>query len=499
MVTRRTGPTRTRPRAPTAGSRSGGPTTAPRLRADRVTRARPARRPVARHSLAGLDAERADPHPHRARQLLPVRVRPDRPALRPPGRARPVRDPLRRAQLGGPGRPPRRARLARRRAGARAVRDRRARACAATGSCRGRRASSTSRPPIAELLGCAPARRRHATSRARTATSRDRRARRRGRAAAARRRLPVRRHQPQRALRHGRARRGAERRPADRDGHRVRSRRDGGAARRSRSPTTRRSSPARIPGHHGILHNAWYDRAQRRAGHHQLAGHVAVGDGAPHAGRRVDPRRRAPHVARRVHRVGQRAVRHRRRLLDVRLLPPRRGAADPRATRSACRTPPSGSCARRRTTRGRRSSTTWASSRPSASGAATTATQSYPHAAVHVVQLHAHRLRDARGRPALGDRGRVGPRLRRAGSARCSTRSSAPACSTTPRSCSSPTTAWRRTIPRCSGDWDVALRDAGIAVPRRGLRLPLPRRGLERPQTGRAPDGPGRRPCRCRT
>ena len=34
-------------------------------------------------------------------------------------------------------------------------------------------------------------------------------------------------------------------------------------------------------------------------------------------------------LARRVHRVGQRAVRHRRRLLDVRLLPPRRGAADP--------------------------------------------------------------------------------------------------------------------------------------------------------------------------
>src|SRR5207237_152887 len=36
-----------------------------------------------------------------------------------------------------------------------------------------------------------------------------------------------------------------------------------------------------------------------------------------------------------------------------------------------------------------------------------------PGAALHVVQLHAHRLGDARGRPALGDGGRVGPRQRR--------------------------------------------------------------------------------------
>ena len=36
------------------------------------------------------------------------------------------------------------------------------------------------------------------------------------------------------------------------------------------------------------------------------------------------------------------------------------------------------------------------------------------------------------------------------------------ACSTTARSCSSPTTAWRRTIPAVRGDWDVALRAAGV-------------------------------------
>ena len=91
----------------------------------------------------------------------------------------------------------------------------------------------------------------------------------------------------------------------------------------------------RLPGHHGILHNAWFDRAPRRAGDHQLPGHVAVGDGPPHAGGRVPARRHPPRPARRVHRVGERALRPRCRLLDLRLLPPRRGAADPRVTRGA--------------------------------------------------------------------------------------------------------------------------------------------------------------------
>ncbi len=61
------------------------------------------------------------------------------------------------------------------------------------------------------------------------------------------------------------------------------------------------------PGHHGILHNAWYDRA-RATDHHQLVGHVADRDGPPHAGHGIDPRRGAPHVAGRFHRVGERAV-----------------------------------------------------------------------------------------------------------------------------------------------------------------------------------------------
>ena len=211
------------------------------------------------------------------------------------------------------------------------------------------------------------ARRRHATSRCRTATSLDDVLDRSSRPQP-RRRLPVRRHQPQRALRHGRARRGAERRAAHRDGHRVRARRDGvaadGHAREPHvDPHRRAPRPPRHPQQRVVRPR------DRRAGHHQLAGDVAVAHGAPRARHRVDPRRGAPHLARRVHRVGQRAVRHRRRLLDVRLLPPGRGPADPEATRSACRTRPSASCARRRTTRGRRSSTTWASTRRSASSA----------------------------------------------------------------------------------------------------------------------------------
>ena len=55
----------------------------------------------------------------------------------------------------------------------------------------------------------------------------------------------------------------------------------------------------RHPGHHGILNNAWYDRAQRRAGDHELERHLAVGDGHARARHRVDPRRGAPHLGRR--------------------------------------------------------------------------------------------------------------------------------------------------------------------------------------------------------
>ena len=34
----------------------------------------------------------------------------------------------------------------------------------------------------------------------------------------------------------------------------------------------------RLPGHHGILNNAWYDRAAGRADHHELRRHLADGD-----------------------------------------------------------------------------------------------------------------------------------------------------------------------------------------------------------------------------
>ena len=218
----------------------------------------------------------------------------------------------------------------------------------------------------------------------------------------------------------------------------------------------------RLPGHHGILHNAWFDRATGRAGHHQLAGHVAVGDGAPRRRRRVaSTTPSTAHVPGRVHRVGQRALRRRRRLLDVRLLPPRRGAADPRVARRpaphhrAVRAPveglrvvvgrrPHGRRAgrrhlerplpRRRRTRARGScGATSPSPTPRSTRAARTP--------------RSRRRRSATPTPA---------------SARCSPRSSAPACSTTPRSCSSPTTAWRRPTRRCAATGTSTLRDAGI-------------------------------------
>ena len=86
---------------------------------------------------------------------------------------------------------------------------------------------------------------------------------------------------------------------------------------------------SRHPGHHGILNNAWYDRAR---GEQIITNSAATWHQAMEtvvARHRVDPQRGAPHVARRVHRELQRAVRHRRRLLHVRVLPPGRGPADP--------------------------------------------------------------------------------------------------------------------------------------------------------------------------
>ena len=73
---------------------------------------------------------------------------------------------------------------------------------------------------------------------------------------------------------------------------------------------------------------------------------------------------------------------------------------------------------------------------------------SYPLPRFMWVQLLAHRRGLPRGRAALRDRRGLAARHRRPRWARCSPPSSAPACSTTPRSSSSPTTAWRRTTRR---------------------------------------------------
>ena len=99
-----------------------------RRRRLRARSAHAGRNPLADQStdkFVGLENERANLLPAPRRQRLPVRLRADRAALRLARRARPVRDPLGRAQLGRPGRPPRRARLDRDRAGPRADGDRR--------------------------------------------------------------------------------------------------------------------------------------------------------------------------------------------------------------------------------------------------------------------------------------------------------------------------------------------------------------------------------------
>ena len=100
---------------------------------------------------------------------------------------------------------------------------------------------------------------------------------------------------------------------------------------------------------------------------------------------------------------------------------------------------------------------------------------SYPDAAVHVVQLHAHRRRDARGRPALRDgRGRR--------SATATAGSGAILDALEQRGviddCAFVLVAdhgMEENDPTCRGDWDVALPGCGHRSPRRGLQLPVPR------------------------
>ena len=216
------------------------------------------------------------------------------------------------------------------------------------------------------------------------------------------------------------------------------------------------------PGHHGILNNAWYDRA---AGEQVITNSSATWPWSMQhlfPRRRDDPRRGAPHVARRVHRVGQRAVRHRRRLLDVRLLPARRGARRSRRTRSAC------------------PHTTERFVRPSKDYSWSSIVDhmgvdqalgiiggsyrdtSYPTPALHVVQLHAHRRRDARRRSVLGDGGRVGARQRRPHRRDPRARSSRPGVFDDCAFALVADHGMEQNDPACRGDWDVALRAAGV-------------------------------------
>ena len=393
-----------------------------------------------------------------------------------PGRPRPLRDPLGRPQLGGPGRPPRRARLARRRAGPRAVRDRR--------QGRARRSGVVPRaarlvdvaPTIAALLGCAP----RADGRylaVQDGVVRDRRARPGSRAPAATSSASSS-TAPTPNVLYDMAARGEAPNVARLidDGHRVRARRDGVAAdgharephvdhhrRAPRSPrhppqrvvrprdAASRSSPTRprrgrrrwstsppgIESIHDAVHRTWPDAFTASV-------NEPCDIGADYSTFDFFRRGEVPPIPKR----------------------PVRPAAHDRAIRA----PVEGLLV----VVGRRPH----GHRPGARHplAVTTATSTYPLPALHVVQLHAHRRRDARRRPVLGDGGRVGPRQRRPPRRGARRARAARRRSTTPRSCSSPTTAWRRTTRRARGDWDVALRAAGLDVPRRGLRLPVLRR-----------------------
>ena len=322
---------------------------------------------------------------------------------------------------------------------------------------------------------------------------RDRRARPRRRPAAPRRRVPVRRREPQRALRDGRR---AARRRTSPGSSRWAPRTSGArwpGCRRSRSPTTRRSSPGVSP---ATTASCTTRGSTARRGEQVITNSQATWPWSMQhltAGRRDAARRGPPHVARRVHRVGQRAVRRRRRLLHLRLLPPRRGAADPGVTRRpaahhrAVRAPVEGLLVVvGRRPHGRRAGRRHLE-RPLPRPVV-------PAAAVHVVQLHAHRLRVPRGRPVLRDRRRRRCATPTPASARCSRRSSAPACSTTPRSCSSPTTACRRPTPRSAATGTSRCARPGIEFRDEGYGF-LYRRRARRDRLERLAD----EPCRCRT
>ena len=143
--------------------------------------------------------------------------------------------------------------------------------------------------------------------------------------------------------------------------------------------------------------------------------------------------------------------------------PPSTTSAAARSRRSprhprGCRTRPSASCARRRTTRGRRWSTTWARSRPSASGAGTTATCRSRSPGSCGATSPSPTPRSTRvGRSPRSPRRRCAIPTRV--SATCSPRSSVRVRSTTPCSSSSPITACRRRIRTCAAIGTSQLRE----------------------------------------
>jgi hypothetical protein len=210
------------------------------------------------------------------------------------------------------------------------------------------------------------------------------------------------------------------------------------------------------PGRHGIVNNAFYDRAlgEQVVPNASASWHRAMDWMRPGRAHGVRAAARG-----RAQRLRQRAVRHRRDVLDVRAaardrrrapgslsdwLPPALG--DPHATQTHV-TP-------RPTTSGRRRSTPSGSTRCCSCGARSSRR-------ADVVEHHAHRQRPPRRRPG-SPIARASMRTPTAGSASGSTSSRSAGCSTTPSCCSPPTTAARAPTRRAPGDWDDALAAAGI-------------------------------------
>ena len=455
------------PLPPHLGRRSGGSSTSS------TSREQPAggssdRPLLAARRRAGQPASRTAPTtpiPSRYEQVAQLFDSPAAPDL--------VRHPHRGPQLGGPGRPPRRARLDRRGPGPGAVHPRRRRRAQHGHRRRGLparrrcahhpRADRASTRPSA--IGQNGRSRDGATWLARTA-SRSRRPHRRAAAATRpRRRLPVRRRQRQRALRP--RRRGARRRTSP--GSSTMGTAFGHGAMSSLPTVT-------LANHTSILTGAHpgppRDPAQRLVGPG-----AAASRSSPTRRPRGRPRWTGLDPGVETHPPGRPAQRGpdavavsinepcdaRRRLLDLRPdaagrddrpPPPCRGAP---ARHRAVRAPGQG------LPRGRRSSTT-----PAVDQSAGIWSGQLPRRRLAAAQVHLGATspsptppstragRTPRSRPrSVHDtdaRARRGPRRGRA----------RPACSTAPRSSSSPTTAWRRANPEVTGNWADALDDTGV-------------------------------------